>query len=61
MGVDDVKNWGHVFMHEIVVQVTENTPLHHGPYKPERPWTDYLTPSLLERGFKLFANHPGLI
>jgi hypothetical protein len=45
MAVDEKKNWGHVFMREIEVHVLLGTPLHHGPYKPERPWTDYLTPS----------------
>jgi hypothetical protein len=54
MAVDEKKNWGHVFMREIEVHVLHGTPLHHGPYKPERPWTDYLTPSPLEPGFRLF-------
>ena len=42
---EDEREWGTIFMDEAVVQVSDDTPLFHGPRQPEPYWADHLSPA----------------
>ena len=42
---EDEREWGTIFMDEAVVQVSDNTPLFHGPRQAEPYWADHLSPA----------------